>query len=132
MGTGETINRFGIGTDIESIDRFDGPECLLHSPFLNKIFTASEQEYCFSRATAAPHLAARFAGKEAVIKALASLGRFNIGYKDIEIINNQDGVPEVAIGKDGFGDLQVKLSLSHCRDNAIAFAVAIESGLRGS
>ena len=129
MSMEEFINEFGIGTDIESISRFAGPECVQNSPFLNKIFTANEQEYCFSMAEAAPHLAARFAGKEAVIKALTSTGRTNISYINIEIFNNEDGVPEVKISKAGLGGLLVKLSLSHCLDQAIAFAVVIESGM---
>jgi len=127
MNTGGRINNFGIGADIESIKRFTVPECVQNSVFLNKIFTQDEQEYCFSKRTAAPHLAARYAGKEAVVKGLASIGRPNIGYSDIEIINDKNGVPEVNIGKAGFHDLQVKLSLSHCGDKAIAFAIVVET-----
>ena len=121
-------NHLGIGVDIENIDRFTGPDRARNSAFLNKIFTGAEQEYCFSKAVAAPHLAARYAGKEAVVKALTGIGRLNIGYRDIEIINDKNGVPDVRIGKTGFHDLQIKLSLSHCADKAIAFAVVTETG----
>lgn len=119
---GETSN-FGIGIDLESIDRFAGPECYQHSAFLNKIFTKAEQEYCFGKRAAASHLAARYAGKEAVVKALTSLGRVGVNYRDIEIINDKSGVPTVRINKASFLDLQMQLSLSHCKDKAIALAV---------
>jgi holo-[acyl-carrier protein] synthase len=114
---------FGIGVDIETIGRFKKPDITSDSSFLKKIFTAAELEYCFSCRTPAQHLAARFAGKEAVIKALAGLNRAGLGYKDIEITNDKDGVPAAEIRKSGFNDLEIKLSLSHAKDEAIAFAV---------
>jgi len=116
-------NHLGIGVDIENIDRFTGPGHTRNRAFLKKIFTRTEQRYCFSKATTAPHLAAKYAGKEAIIKALTSIGRQNTGYSNIEIINNKNGVPEVRISEAGFDDLQMYLSLSHCADKAIAFAI---------
>jgi holo-[acyl-carrier protein] synthase len=116
---------FGIGVDIESISRFQKAEA--GSSFLNKIFTAAERDYCFSSRTPAQHLAARFAGKEAIVKALAGLNRAGLGYKDIEITNDKKGVPSARIRKSGFDDLQIKLSLSHAKDMAIAFAVVVGS-----
>jgi len=126
MNTMKGVKNFGIGTDIESIDRFAEVGCTQDSAFLNKVFTSRELEYCFSRGTAAPHLAARYAGKEAVVKALTSVGKANLEYKEIEILNNENGVPAVRISDAGFHDLQVYLSLSHCMDKAIAFAVVLE------
>jgi len=126
MNTMKGVKKFGIGTDIESIDRFAEVDCTKDSAFLNKVFTSRELEYCFSRGTAAPHLAARYAGKEAVVKALTSVGKANLEYKEIEILNNENGVPAVRISDTGFHDLQVYLSLSHCADKAIAFAVVME------
>ena len=95
---------------------------------MNRIFTQREQEYCFSKKTAAPHLTARYCGKEAIVKALASIGGANVRYTDIEIINKQDGMPVVRVDKEGFSDLQIHLSLSHCKDKAIAFAIVVEIG----
>lgn len=131
---------FGIGVDIESISRFKnqnratrgrvapkkGQNADVGSSFLNKIFTGAELDYCFSCSEPAQHLAARFAGKEAVIKALSGLNRSGAGYKDIEITNDDSGVPSAKISKPGFGDLDIKLSLSHSRQEAIAFAVVTE------
>ncbi len=124
---GLTINKIGIGTDIENIDRFTGSGFVQNSALLNRIFTQSEQEYCFLKKKAAPHLAARYCGKEAIIKALASIGSANVNYGDIEIVNKKDGMPVVRIDKEGFRDLEIHLSLSHCEDKAIAFAIVIES-----
>ena len=107
----------GIGTDIESIDRFKD----IDDSFLNKIFTKNEIDYCFSKKNAAPHLAARYAGKEAVVKALNSMDEVNIDYKGIEILNNEKGVPVVKLNNKNIGDFQVKISLSHCEDKALAF-----------
>ena len=122
------INKFGIGTDIENIDRFTGSGFVQNSTLVNRIFTQREQEYCFSKKTAAPYLAARYCGKEAIVKALTSIGGANVMYTDIEIINKQDGMPVVRVGKEGFRDLQIHLSLSHCKDKAIAFAIVMEIG----
>ena len=120
------FNNFGIGTDIESIDRFSQAKHTKDSPFLNKIFTKNELAYCFSKRSAAPHLTARYAGKEAIVKALTSIGKTKVRYKDIEILNNKNGVPTVNIGNPDFHNLQIHLSLSHCRDKAIAFTVLME------
>jgi holo-[acyl-carrier protein] synthase len=119
------INKFGIGTDIENVDRFTGSDFVQNSVLVNRIFTEREQEYCFSKKIAAPHLTARYCGKEAIVKALASVGGANVRYIDIEIINKQDGMPVARVDKEGFRDLQIYLSLSHCRDKAIAFAIVM-------
>jgi holo-[acyl-carrier protein] synthase len=113
---------FGIGVDMESIDRFKkgGDD---DAPFLQKTFTRTELDYCFSCRLPAQHLAVRFAAKEAVIKALGSLRRANLGYKDIEITNDGNGAPAARILKAGFDDLEMKVSLSHSKSEAIAFVL---------
>ncbi|MFC2012869.1 holo-ACP synthase [Chloroflexota bacterium] len=118
-------SRFGIGVDIESIERFTGLTRTRNRMFLGKIFTPDELDYCYSKRTPAPHLAVRFAGKEAVIKALYSLGRPESSYRDVTITNDENGVPVVKLTKPDFGDLHVKLSLSHGDGKGIAFAVIL-------
>ncbi len=120
------IKNFGIGTDIESIDRFRKIDPINNNSFLNRIFTKGELEYCFSKEKASSHLAVRYAGKEAVVKALSSIGKVNPNYTDIEILNIENGVPVATINNTGFHNLQVYLSLSHCKDKAIAFAIVME------
>jgi len=119
------MNRLiGIGTDIEDIERFRLTN-KDHKTLLAKIFTEKELEYCFSKKPAAPHLAARYTGKEAIIKALnsISIGK-NLQFNEIEIYNNEIGVPIVNINK--FKNLEIYLSLSHCKDKAIAFVIIVE------
>jgi holo-[acyl-carrier protein] synthase len=120
------VPRFGVGVDIESISRFKKADA--GNSFLNKIFTGAELDYCLSCAAPAQHLAARFAGKEAIVKALSALNRKGAGYKDIEITNEDNGMPSASVLKPGFDDLEIKLSLSHGRQEAIAFAVVTETG----
>jgi len=112
-----------IGADIVSIDRFNEFSHDINHPSLKKIFTQSELNYCFAKETAEPHLAVRFAGKEATIKALYSQGIENIWYTDIEIVNEQNGVPNVTLKKETFKDLKLKISLAHCEDKALAFVI---------
>jgi holo-[acyl-carrier protein] synthase len=117
---------FGIGVDIENISRFKKTEADSDGSFLQKIFNRAELDYCFSCRVPAQHLAARFAAKEAVMKALAALKKCSLGYKDIEVENDEDGMPSARILKSGFDGLEIKLSLSHSRSEAIAFAVVTE------
>jgi len=115
-------SEFGIGVDIEDIKRFRNLNIAHSKQFLDKIFTKKELDYCFSKAKPEQHLAARYAGKEAVVKALYSLGKTNIDYNDIEITNNKDSVPMVKIKNKDSDGLKIKISLAHCEDKAIAFA----------
>lgn len=118
------LKNTSIGVDIEEVKRFEGLTAEKDARFLNKIFTKNELDYCYGRANTAQHLAARFAAKEAVIKALSSLGKDKITYHDIEITNNDKGVPSASFLKNGFKNLQVLVSMSHTEGNAIAFALA--------
>jgi holo-[acyl-carrier protein] synthase len=110
---------FGIGIDAEEIKRFEG-EILKNKKFLNRIFTGSELKYCLAKKDPARHLAARFAGKEAVMKSLAYIINKPIGYNKIEILNDKNGRPVVSIRKFKF---KIFVSLSHTRSLAIANAV---------
>ncbi len=114
-------NRLEVGVDIENIDRFTKLVADNDRNFFDKIYTREELDYCFSKKFPAQHLAARFAGKEAVIKALNCAGKTIKNYKDIEITNNQIGVPQVKIASSQFIKQKISISLSHCKDKAIAF-----------
>jgi len=116
----------GIGVDIEKISRF---YCIQkNNSLLHKIFTKKELEYCLAKKNPAPHLAARYVGKEAVVKAVNNIKNKKasiLDYKKIEIYNDASGVPEVNLKKSNLNNLIIKISLSHCRDKAIAFVIAI-------
>ena len=112
----------GIGTDIEKIERFEDLEPQKDYIFLNKIFTRLELEYCYSKLDPKKHLAARFAGKEAVLKALYSCGITDVQFNDIEILNNNQGVPCANITLYN-SLLRIHISLSHTDDFALAFCI---------
>ena len=120
------IETFGIGVYIENIDRFRNLNSINNNSFLNKIFTKNELDYCFSKNNPAQHLAARYAGKEAIIKALTSIGKINLNYNSVEISHNGNKVPIARINNKNYQNLQVYVSLSHCKDKSIAFAAVIE------
>jgi holo-[acyl-carrier protein] synthase len=115
----------GIGTDIEEVRRFENLRDPAFAAFLKKNFTRTELEYCLSKDSPAPHLAARYAGKEAVIKAFSSLNITHIFYPTIEIVNNERGVPCVRINTEYNEKLHIKLSLSHSSGMALAFCIII-------
>jgi len=117
--------RMTVGTDIVSIQRFQEFAHSIDHPTLKKIFTRNELDYCFSKGAAEPHLAVRFAGKEATIKALYSRGIQDVWYTDIEILNKQNGVPVVKLKKEIYKNLRFEISLAHCEEKAIAFVVIL-------
>ncbi|MBI2523095.1 holo-ACP synthase [Candidatus Woesearchaeota archaeon] len=119
----QELKNLGVGTDIEDIGRFRRLDKNNDNIFLNKIFTEKELDYSFSKAKPYQHLAARYAGKEAIIKALSSIGKNGIDYKEIEILNDDNGIPKVNLNYDG--SLKVCISLSHSNDRALAFALIL-------
>ena len=118
----ERVN-LGIGTDIESINRFRTEFKGRVDQSLRRIFTNDELEYCFSYQDYAPHLAARYCAKEAMTKALTSIGIGNLNFREIEVHSGKKNAPEVRIRREGFPALRSFLSLSHCEDKALAFVV---------
>jgi holo-[acyl-carrier protein] synthase len=115
-----------IGVDIADISRFAKLDKNKDKLFLSRIYTANEIRYSFSKAKPSQHLAARFAGKEAVVKTLKGLG-ITAYYKQIEISNDEFGIPKVKLeDKRLLKKFDILLSLSHCKDKAIAFAVALQ------
>ena len=115
-----------IGIDIIEVARIR--EVLLRTPrFRERVFTPSERAYCDSRgAVAAQHYAARFAAKEAALKALQTGWRGGISWQDVEIASRDSGAPYLILhGRvkelfDKSGATAVHLSLSHTSEHAIA------------
>lgn len=112
---------FGIGVDIVSNERIKNVFKKHGNRFLEKAFTKREIEYCLKQKNYIQHIAARFAAKEAVIKALNKPK--GIWLKDIEISNNENGTPEVKISK--LNGKRFLLSLSHEKTYSIAFAILL-------
>ena len=112
-----------VGTDIIEIARISNAIDKLGDGILNRIYTSQELEFFRLKP---PSLAARFAGKEAVFKALDSDILY---FKEIEILMDSKGRPVVNLyGKtkeyaDSMGIKDIDLSLSHTREYAVACAV---------
>jgi holo-[acyl-carrier protein] synthase len=116
-----------IGIDIIEIERIEETISRWGERFLKRIYTQNEIELCGGKVSS---LAARFAGKEAVMKALNS-GQDNIIWREIEILNEPGGKPKVLLSGTalqllvslGLKDLEI--SLSHSRGNAVALVIGI-------
>lgn len=120
---------FGIGTDIIEILRIE-KAVKRSQKFCDKIFTNREQEYCNSRNQARfESYAARYAAKEAMFKALGTGYRYGFAFDEIEVLNDELGKPEILTHgkvkqflKENHVS-QIHLSLSHARENAVAYVV---------
>ena len=93
-------------------------------PSAGSIFTKNEQQYCDGKRFPSIHYAGKFAGKEAIKKAMLS-SKFlkSISLKNIEIINDDTGKPYPMIKNDIFNSFNFQLSISHTDEYAIAFAI---------
>ena len=122
------MNNIFTGVDIESILKFT-PNKIKTERFLNLCFTPAEQQYCLSKSNPAQHFAARFAGKEAVIKALSGMDLY-LERNKIEILNQGNGRPYLVLHTDNVKILQLKsdISLSHSDTSAIAFVILCSEG----
>ena len=116
----------GIGTDIVEVDRIREAVRKWGNHFLKRVFSEAEITYCFSKNDPALHLAARFAVKEAAIKAVSGESIGHLSLSDIEVINEPSGKPALKIRSAGFDSSGIKfhLSISHERSYAIASIVA--------
>ena len=115
------------GVDFLEIERLRESTQRYGEHFLARIFTPAEQAEC---AGSYASLAARFAAKEAVSKALGT-GIGDVGWRDVEILRAESGAPQLVLH--GYAErlatqlgLRIwSVSLSHTRDHAIAMVVAI-------
>ncbi len=112
----------GVGIDLLEIERLE--RALARWPRLAaRLFTAGERSYAADRARPARHLAARFAAKEAVVKALGLSGGF--GLREIEVLAGEP--PTVRLSGNAAaaaGEREIEISLTHSRDYAAAVAIA--------
>lgn len=111
--------QFGLGTDIVEIGRFR--EIDPDAPFFSRVFTRDELAYCRTYADNAPHFAASFAGKEAVLKAMNS--HMHLSVSEIEILRTSDGSPLVHLEENT--EVEVLVSLAHSEHYAVAVALVI-------
>lgn len=116
---------YRIGTDIIEVARIE--EAMQDAKFAEKVFTPREIEYCESKKKSKyQSYAARFAGKEAVFKAISTHldNKYDIDWKNVEILDDQNGRPYVNIVNFKLDNVEIDVSLSHVKDIAIATAIA--------
>lgn len=118
-----------IGTDIIEVYRIR--ETLERTPrFAERVFTIAERAYCDAKGAASfQSYAARFAAKEAFLKALRTGWRGKITWHDIEIFNDEIGAPFLEIRGEAkeiletFGANKIHLSMSHTTEHATATVI---------
>ena len=118
MIDGEELS-IAIGSDIVEIDRFRNLK--RGSPFYQRTFSAKELAYCFGFSDPYTHIAATFAGKEAVLKATNS--NCGLPLSEIEILRGDDGAPYVTPHR--MCNHEIYISLSHSSSHAVAVALAV-------
>ncbi len=119
----------GHGIDIVKVSRIARMLAEHGERFLERCFTPDERAYALRGPRAAEHLAARFAAKEAVLKALGTGWRNGIGWTDVEVVLEPSGRPTVRLWNvaletaQRLGIVRWSLSLSHTDELAAASAV---------
>ncbi|MBU1228101.1 MAG: holo-ACP synthase [Actinobacteria bacterium] len=117
----------GLGVDLADIDRV-GRVLARYPRFAERCFTAHEREYAFRFAKPERRLAARFAGKEAVMKSMGA-GWRRIRWQDIEITGG--GKPTVRVSgtaarrAEMLGIIGFEITITHTDKDALVFAIAL-------
>lgn len=119
----------GIGIDIIEVPRI-AAQLSKDERFKHRLFTDEEITYCEAKRLKAQNYAARFAAKEALLKALGTGLRGRMKWTDIEVVNDDTGRPEIRVSggvkriveKAGVSNIHV--SVSHVKDVAVAVVVA--------
>jgi holo-[acyl-carrier protein] synthase len=118
----------GLGMDIFEVKRM-AKLAARGRQHLAAIFTKNEMNYCESKTRKHEHYAARYAAKEAVLKALGTGWRDGLSFPDVEILNDELGKPLVVLHgklKKLFEEQKIGkifISLSHTGDTAVAVAI---------
>ena len=123
---------FGTGIDIVEVFRMRDAIKKWGENFLGKIFTMREIKYSNSRRFSHQHFAARFAAKEAVVKAFGAPRRYPIKWTDIEVLNDREGKPVIEFHDDALKLRKMKkvsdviVSMSHSKNYAIANVILLK------
>lgn len=123
----------GLGTDLAEVARIRRSIERYADRFLQRIYTPREQAYCNSKANAAERYAARFAAKEAGMKAIGTGWRRGVKWQDFEVANERSGRPTLllsGVARQIAGELgarHISISLTHTAETAFA-VVILEDG----
>ena len=124
----------GLGVDIVEIARIKSAILRWKESFLKRIFTDNEINYSKAKKFSYQHLAARFAAKEAVLKAIGDSSLQRIEWHDVEVLNDEFGKPTIRLWgeakkiKDQKKISEIIVSMSHTRSYAVANAILIKDG----
>lgn len=129
--------RISTGIDIIEVDRVRKNIEKYGEKFLNKVYTESEIEYCEGKKIQRyESYAGRFAAKEAVFKAISWMldGKFDVDWKDIEVINDKRGRPLVNVNNNSkISNLEeiisIDISISHVKNMAVASVVIVTNNI---
>ena len=116
----------GLGLDIAEIDRIEAAITRHGQAFINRLFTSGEAEYCERHKNRYERYAARFAAKEAAMKALGTGWRHGIRWRDIEVTREPSGKPTLRLSgvarefADRMGVRHISLSITHSGNVALA------------
>lgn len=119
---------FGIGTDLIEVERV-AEKMEKKQGFKELVFSADEIIYCEARTYKYEHYAARFAAKEAFLKAIGTGWRNGTAFNEIEIYNDEEGKPEIrfhGLTAKTIADLKlgkIFVSLSHLKTMACAMVI---------
>ena len=127
--------RVSTGIDIIEVDRVRKNIEKYEDRFLNKVYTEKEIEYCEGKKVQKyESYAGRFAAKEAVFKAISGMldNKFDIDWKDIEVINDKNGRPLVNVNTKLKTSrlveiVSIDISISHVKDTAVASVVVVNN-----
>lgn len=116
----------GLGLDIAEIDRIEAAITRHGAPFLERLFTPAEVSYCESHKNRYERYAARFAVKEATMKALGTGWRRGVRWRDIEVTRDPSGKPGLRLEgvarefADRLGVKRISVSITHSGNLALA------------
>ena len=116
----------GLGLDIAEIDRIEAAITRHGAPFLERLFTPAEVSYCESHKNRYERYAARFAVKEAAMKALGTGWRRGVRWRDIEVTREPSGKPGLRLEgvakefADRLGVKRISVSITHSGNLALA------------
>ena len=119
----------GVGTDIIEVDRIRRAVERWGQRFLDRIYTPGEIRYCQARRRPELSLAARFAAKEAAMKALGRGPRGGVRWKSLEVVKQPSGAPVIRPGPELrplLGKRRLLISLTHTRRQAMATALLVD------
>jgi len=116
----------GLGLDIAEIDRIEAAIKRHGAPFLERLFTPAEVAYCESHKGKYERYAARFAAKEAAMKALGTGWSHGVRWRDIEVTREPSGKPTLRLAgvaadiAKRMGVKNISLTITHSGNLALA------------